>query len=410
MQNYRAKYGEAKVFIDLIDEEGKDRATIQQIYEFLNHPAFTKPIAIMPDCHKGNGAVIGFTMELSNQVIPNVIGVDIGCGMLSLNMGKDFMNGWTFEDFDNMIREKIPFGFNVNKKHFPNLNAETKKEMSYLANLFSYNYHKSFYSGGPKYKAPVITDKWLEQKCEQIGMDYDRFLSSLGTLGGGNHFIELGLDETGDHWLTFHSGSRQFGQKIAVYHQKIANKLHPTGKDKRGLSSLKDKEMFEYLIDMVVAQCYAEKNRRIMAAVVLNSMSGIKYIDENIVSVHSVHNFIDFEDFIIRKGAIRSYKNELMVIPFNMEDGLLICAGRSNKEWNYSPPHGSGRLGSRKWAKSELSIDDARNRMEEKGIFYSKLPLDETKLAYKPAEMIEAAIAPTAKIIHKVKPILNCKA
>jgi RNA-splicing ligase RtcB len=414
MQNYQAKYGQAKVFADLIDEEDKDKATIQQIYEFLNHPAFTKPIAIMPDCHKGNGAVIGFTMELSNQVIPNVIGVDIGCGMLSLCMGKNFMTGWSFENLDDLIREKIPFGFNVNQKHFPSLNDEIKKEMSLLVNLFSYNYHKSFlYSGGPTYKAPVITDKWIIDKCEQIGMDYGRFLSSLGTLGGGNHFIEVGIDETGNYWITFHSGSRQFGQKVAVYHQKNANRLHATGKDRRGLSSLKHEEMFNYLIDMVVAQKYAEQNREIMAAVVLTAMAGTKYWkspETEIFKVHSVHNFIDFEDFIIRKGAIRSYMTELMVIPFNMEDGLIICEGRSNPEWNFSAPHGAGRLGSRKWAKAELSIEDARNRMAEKGIYCSKLPLDETKLAYKPAEMIETAIAPTAKIIHRVKPLLNCKA
>lgn len=393
---YKGEFGTADVKIDLIDEPGQDRATIQQIYEFLNHEAFTNPVAIMPDCHKGNGAVIGFTMKMTDMVIPNVIGVDIGCGMLSLNIGD-----WKGDRsaLNDQIRSNVPFGTSVHTgaTHFDKTHL---KEMNLLVNLFSYNWHKDHNS--VIFKKPEVTHKWLEKKCEMIGMDYGRMLNSIGTLGGGNHFIELGVDENKNHWLTIHSGSRQFGLKIANYHQKIANSLHPTGKDRRGLAPLIDEYAFDYLVDMVIAQYYAELNRKMMWKMIMKEHPIIE-------TVHSVHNFIDFNDWIIRKGAIRSYENELMVIPFNMEDGLIICKGKSNSEWNYSAPHGAGRVASRRWAKDNLSLEDAKESMREKDIFSSKIPHDEIKDAYKPASIIEDNISDTAEIVHRVKPILNCK-
>jgi RNA-splicing ligase RtcB len=402
-QVYRAKYGQAKVFIQLIDEPDKDKATIQQIYEFLNDPGFTNPIAIMPDCHKGNGAVIGFTMEMGDSVVPNVIGVDIGCGMLSLNMGPDFLKNISRSNLDDIIRTKIPFGTSVNDKSFKNINDQVKKEMSYLVNLLSYNFHKRYCGAETHYKVPEITDRWLENKCDEIGMDYGRMLKSVGTLGGGNHFVEVGIDESRDYWITFHSGSRQFGQKIAVYHQRIARSKNADGHSS-GLEPLFGEDMFNYLVDMVVAQYYAEHNRNVMAAVVMTELG-----KDQKQRVHSVHNFIDFNDWIMRKGAIRSYKNELSVIPFNMEDGLLICEGKSNAEWNCSAPHGAGRMGSRKWAKAALSLDDAKQSMADRDIYTSRIPADEIKAAYKPASIIEDNIEPTAKIVLRVKPVLNCK-
>ena len=406
---YQAQYGKAKVWIRLIDEPDKDRATIQQIYEFLNDSTFTNPIAIMPDCHKGNGAVIGFTMEMTDKVIPNVIGVDIGCGMLSLNMGRDFLKNFSRPDLDDIIRTKIPFGTSVNQKAM-NLSGRLQKEMTDRIQMFAYYYtmrtQRLMPDARSRYHVPVISDTWLEDKCEEINMDYARFLKSVGTLGGGNHFVELGIDENGNYWITFHSGSRQFGQKVAVYHQRIAKAKNSDGHG-AGMAPLDGQDMFNYLVDMIVAQMYAEHNRNVMAAVIMLEL-GKRKEDQKAV-VHSVHNFIDFDDWIIRKGAIRSYVNERMVIPFNMEDGLLICEGKSNKEWNYSAPHGAGRLGSRKWAKSTLSLDDAKESMAKKDIYTSKVPHDEIKGAYKPASIIENSLEPTANILHKVKPVLNCK-
>ncbi len=404
MRDFIGKYTTAKCFIDLIDEEDKDRSTIQQIYEFLNHESFTNPVAIMPDCHKGNGSCIGFTMEMPETVIPNVIGVDIGCGMLSYDIGPDFMKNETRGDLDSQLRERIPFGTNVHKElHRSYGNAGyvpegLVKEINYRVIDMTKEFMNRF---GVNYQIPLIDDIWFEKKCKQVGMDYRRMLCSIGTLGGGNHFIELGKSEkTGHFWITFHTGSRQFGLKIANYHQKIARAHVSQGM----LSYLTDEYMYNYLVDMVVAQAYADENRRKMARI-FSQLTGCSVVH----SIQSVHNFIDFDDWIIRKGAIAAHAHQEMIIPFNMEDGLLICEGKGNPEWNYSAPHGAGRLGSRKWAKSVLSLDEAKDRMNEKDIYFSKLPLDETKYAYKPKEIIEDNIEPTATIIDRVIPILNMK-
>ena len=262
MLEYEGKYGTAKVMIDDIDQ-----ATVSQIYEFLNHEAFTNPIAIMPDCHKGNGAVIGFTMEM------------------------------------------------------------------------------------------------------------------------------------GDYWFTVHSGSRQFGMKICQYWQRKAGKGQ--------MAYLQGDDMFGYLTDMLFAQNYAELNRKSMAEKIL-SVCNISPPDVK-QTIETNHNFIDFDDFIIRKGAIKSYIGDYMIIPFNMEDGILICSGRSNPEWNYSAPHGAGRVGSRTWAKKNLNLEEAKHRMETQKIFCSSLPTDELKGAYKDPKIIETAIEPTAGIVDRIKPVLSMK-
>ena len=396
MREYIGKHTTAKCFIDLIDEEGKDRGTIQQIYEFINHEVFTNPVAIMPDTHKGNGAVIGFTMELTDKVIPNVIGVDIGCGMFTMDLGPDFLKTERRGEIDEKIRESIPFGTNVHKD-VEYISDGLIKEINYRLNLFSLNYKRRY---NTEYNVPTITQKWFEKKCEEIGMDYRRFLQSLGTLGGGNHFIEFGQSDNGNYMVTFHSGSRQFGLKIANYHQKKARDF----KDHGQLSYLIEKEMFDYLVDMVVAQTWADDNRRKMARI-FHSI----FKNDCLEVIHSIHNFIDFNDWIIRKGAIRSYVGEKMIIPFNMEDGILICEGKSNAEWNFSAPHGAGRLFSRKQAKAEINIDEANNRMVEKDIYFSKLPIDETRDAYKPASIIEDNIGPTATIVNRIRPVLTMK-
>jgi len=391
MLEYEGQYGKAKVMIDEIDQ-----ATVSQIYEFLNHEAFTNPIAIMPDTHAGNGAVIGFTMEMTDKIIPNVVGVDINCGMNSFNVGKNLLAELTRSNIDELIRTAIPFGTNAHKKPMY-LDPDFWKMVAQAHRAFIMKYNKRF---GTSYQQPTFNNKWLEQKCDDIGMDYGRAIQSLGTLGGGNHFIELGKSQlTGDYWFTVHSGSRQFGLKICNYWQKKAGK--------GSLAYLTGDDMFGYLSDMVVAQTYAQENRHLMVHAILDSCN-IGW--ENVKQViHTNHNFIDFSDFIIRKGAIRSYVGELMIIPFNMEDGILICSGRSNPEWNYSAPHGAGRVGSRKWAKQNLDLEGTKHRMEKKGIYFSTLPKDELKGAYKDPEIIEKAIEPTAMIVDRIKPIIAMK-
>lgn len=391
MLEYQGQYGKAKVMIDDIDQ-----ATISQIYEFLNHEAFTNPIAIMPDTHAGNGAVIGFTMPMNDKVIPNVVGVDINCGMLSLNVGRNVLSAMKKDEIDSNIREYIPFGTNVHRstEDLPEWFFRTASDVH---RIFVMQYNKKF---NTEYKLTSFNMKWFENKCEQIKLDTTRAIRSIGTLGGGNHFIELGRSTlTGDYWFTIHSGSRQFGLKICQYWQKKAGK--------GALAYLTGDDMFGYLSDMVFTQLYAELNRIAMAHHVLSAVGmNITNVEEQI---QTNHNFIDFSDFIIRKGAIRSYKNEKMIIPFNMEDGILICMGKSNPEWNFSAPHGAGRVGSRKWAKQNLNVDEARHRMEQNNIYCSALPKDELKGAYKDSKIIEAAIQPTAEIIDRLKPVIAMK-
>jgi RNA-splicing ligase RtcB len=356
----------------------------------------------MPDTHAGQGAVIGFTMRMTDKVIPNVIGVDIGCGMLAMNIGKNALADVSRVDLDYLIRREIPFGTSVRKDSI----KIDWKGANYSRNTMSYHLNKELNIG----KMPEeVNDKWFEKKCDQVGMDCGRAMKSLGTLGGGNHFIELGKSEnTGDYWFTIHSGSRQLGQKIAVYWQRVARKYcKDNGLEQHGgpLAYLEGEDMYDYLMDMVFAQYYANQNRTLMAREIIKLI-----LVDPTEWIETVHNYVDPSDMIIRKGAIASYSNrDKMIIPFSMEDGLLICKGKSNTEWNYSAPHGCGRLGSRRWAKETLSLDEARARMKEKGIYCSKLPLDESAGAYKDPKVVEEAIAETAEIVDRVKPVLAMK-
>ncbi len=259
-----------------------------------------------------------------------------------------------------------------------------------------------------------------------------------------NHFIELGKsNKTDDYWLTIHSGSRNFGKCIADYHQKKAVRIqntpsmskedyvnevkakyeskywaeeiakynikHTHKQSPKGMEYLQGEDMFDYLVDMIIAQTYADFNRKVMMDEILKVLSelGTEYPDfgEEIITIH---NFIDFDDWIIRKGAIRSYVGEKAVIPFNPKTGLIICEGKSSPEWNYSAPHGAGRLFSRSDAKRKISKEDAEKAME--GVYASVKPLDESPLAYKDAEIIEICIEPTVHILDRVISIMNLKA
>lgn len=393
MIEYKGQYTTAYVMIDQLDD-----ATVQQIYSFISHHAFTNPVYVMPDTHYGAGSVIGFTMEIPNVIIPNVVGVDLNCGMLSENYGKNVFSRISKEDLDIEIRRAIPFGTSVHKtckfnidKHSPfweraNFNLES------FITKFNIKFNTNYMHTG-------FSDKWLKKKCEDIGVVYGRCINSVGTLGGGNHFIEVGQStNSGDYWVTVHSGSRQFGLKIAVYWQRQAGKGQ--------LAHLEGEDMFNYLADVVFTQAYASESRDVMQQLVY------EIIEEEVTeSIECVHNFIDFNDFIIRKGAIRSYKNEKMIIPFNMEDGILICEGKSNPDWNFSAPHGAGRIGPRRKMKEDESIiiEDIKERMKKKGIYCSKIPKDEIKEAYKDPKLIEDAIEPTATIIDRLIPVLAMK-
>ncbi len=432
MINLKGKYSEADVMIDTVEDQ-----CVSQINTFLNHSAFTNKVVIMPDTHAGKGSVIGFTMKMTEKIIPNVIGVDIGCGMHSINIGKTLP--LSLEKLDNKIRQQIPFGANVHDNAMMHLKNEFPwKAASVKAEKFAMQYREIT---GSKIDIPYFSEDWFLNKCKTLGGNVRRFINSMGTLGGGNHFIETGISDSGEFWITVHSGSRNFGKRVCEYWQgKAAKRLKKIQKDdiqekikglrdnysgedienqidllresyglnnvnNSGLEWLEGDMASEYLMDMIFAQTYAETNRKIMIEII----SRILKVDPE-DAIETIHNFIDFDDFIIRKGAIRSYENERMIIPFNMRDGLLICEGKSNESWNYSAPHGAGRVMSRTKAKKELDVERFRKQME--GIYSTSVgnsTLDECPDTYKSSTMIEEAIKDTAKIITKVKPVHNMK-
>ena len=371
MFELRGKFNTAKVYNDHVEE-----SAIGQIIAFLNHEAFADGnIAIMPDVHFGKGAVIGFTAEVSDKVIPNVIGVDIGCGVTSYKLGPRNKVGADFQKLDDFIRSRIPSGMNVRDDIF-DLERFVKKDF--------------------------IDD--IIEVCASTDQDTNRVLRSIGSLGGGNHFIEVNIDKDDNLWLTLHSGSRNFGLKIAQFHQKVAvDKLGKMG----GLEYLEGDDAKAYLHDMKVAQEYASLSRKVMGWQICRKHYKVK--DPEVIE--SVHNYINFDDGIIRKGAISAHKDEVVIIPLNMRDGSIIAKGKGNIEWNNSAPHGAGRIMSRGDAKRSLSLDQFQKVM--KGVWSScihKKTLDEAPMAYKKAEDIIGYLDPTVEILDIIKPVYNFKA
>lgn len=360
----KGKYNTAEVFTDNIDE-----TTIGQVIELCNQSFVSgETIRIMPDCHAGAGCVIGTTMTLvGKKVVPNLVGVDIGCGMYVMGLGKTSID---FKMLDDLIHNEIPSGFSVrNKEH------DSVKEFR-------------------EYFSSVIAD---------VG-EMRRHLLSVGTLGGGNHFIEVNKDEEDNVYLVIHSGSRNFGKQIAEYWQKKAVETcqEETPKDLAYLSgSLYD----DYIHDMKIAQMFATLNRASMAQVIVSSLK----LDTS-GSFETIHNYIDFESGILRKGAVSAREGEKLIIPINMRDGSIIATGKGNSNWNNSAPHGAGRILSRGRAKREVNMEEYRESM--KGIYTTSVTestLDESPMAYKSAEEIMKNIVDSVTIENIISPLYNFK-
>lgn len=370
MITLKGKYNSANVMIDSIDD-----ATKQQIQTFLNHPAFANTyIAIQPDCHVGKGAVIGFTMKQNNYVIPNIIGVDIGCGML---MAKYNISNINLSDLDGFIKNNVPSGFNINS----NITASSN----------------------------LIADVY--KVCSEIGIDSKKALKAVGSLGGGNHFIEAGIDQNNNLVITIHSGSRNFGKCVAEFYQKKAKEqlsvyfLDGQYKDLEFLPKSSQDGM-NYLNSMKVAQRFASENRQEILRRI-SSHLGIQPVD----IIESVHNFIG-EDGIVRKGATSAHKNEQVIIPFNMADGIALCVGKGSDKYNFSAPHGAGRILSRTQANRELNVSDFQTQMKSAGVFTTTAnsdTLDEAPGAYKPMDLILENIKETVDVSELIKPIYNFK-
>ncbi|MGM0396191.1 MAG: RtcB family protein [Bacillota bacterium] len=361
----KGKNGTAEVFTENVEE-----GAVQQIERFLDQDYMKgKKVRIMPDVHQGIGCVIGLTAQMEDIVIPNIVGVDIGCGMLLVKLGKREL---PLERLDKFIRSNIPSG---TKTHRDN----------------------------------IFLDPEIEKlKCKKHLKNKERFQRSLGTLGGGNHFIEVGKDSKERLYLTIHSGSRNLGKQIADYYQKLAAK-ECKGAYPKDLCYLEGKEREDYLHDMKIAQNYAKINREGIAELILMEFyrAGLSKFEH----FHTVHNYIDFRDNITRKGAISAYNDQELLIPINMRDGSILAKGKGNPEWNFSAPHGAGRLVSRKVAKDEGSLRQFREAME--GIYSTSVhegTLDESPFAYKPMEEILERIDETVELVDRIVPIYNFKA
>lgn len=397
MKEVIGKYNTAKIFTDVVDEK-----SIAQVKLLCDQP-FTEgsKIRMMPDIHAGAGCTIGTTMTIKDKVVPNLVGVDIGCGMLCVELGKIDLD---LEKLDGVIREHIPSGFNIRETQ------HEYTEFCYLPELSCYE-----------------------------SIDSDRAYRSIGTLGGGNHFIEVDKDDEGNLYLVIHTGSRHLGVEVCNYYQNWAfdsekagniaariiliEELKEQGREQDISTELAKLNqtvtpkdlcwvggyLFEsYIHDMEIAQKYAMWNRYAIADVILDKM------DLEVVAsaeFQTIHNYIDTVNMILRKGAVSAQKGEKLLIPINMRDGSLICVGKGNPDWNYSAPHGAGRLFGRMAAKKNFSVEEFKQSME--GIYTTSVnedTLDECPMAYKSMDDIVNNIGDTVDILKVIKPIYNFKA
>lgn len=388
-----------KVYASYVDE-----ATRAQIERLSQHSVYRDmPIRIMPDCHAGKGCTIGTTIDLNNKkyVTPNLVGVDIGCGMLTVKLKSNLVN---LEKFDKVVHEAIPSGFDIQEK--PHEFVGRYKVRGLLENLACAN-----------------------------NVNIERAVLSIGTLGGGNHFIELAKGKDDSIYLVIHTGSRNLGIGVCKHYQSMV-KYENDGSEERNaiirklkaenrhseiqgfIKNMKVKEPSEldgisddlynyYLLDMQNTQQFASINRMAIAESILTDYFNLPLDKHDYFE--NAHNYIGYDN-ILRKGAIAAYKGDLCLIPLNMRDGSLICIGKGNKDWNYSAPHGAGRVMSRGEARRKVSLVDFKKSMA--GIYstcVNESTIDESPFAYKSVDDIMPIIRDTVDIIKHIKPIYNFK-
>ena len=392
-----------KIFTNNIEKEA-----VEQINLLLEQEPFKNcKVRIMPDVHAGKGCVIGFTADLGNKVIPNIVGVDIGCGMLCVELGNIELD---LELLDETINKVIPAGRNIREQKL------------------------------------VDFEKINDLYCLRELKETKKFNRAIGTLGGGNHFIEINIDDDGNKYLVIHTGSRNLGNQVATYYQNLAIELC-SGKEEmynrkeeiirtykeqgrkeeiqsalreleeeykknkpnlpNELCYLEGKYREMYLHDMRICQSYATINRAEIAREILKALG----IYNNQLYFETIHNYISFEDNIVRKGAISAKKGERVLIPINMRDGSIIAVGKGNEDWNNSAPHGAGRIMSRTKAKEMFKLDDFKESM--KNVYTTSVveeTIDEVPFVYKPMQEIMDNITETVEIEKIIRPIYNFKA
>lgn len=393
--NIQGKYTSAEIFTDNIEESALERVKAQ-----CDHPAFQGiKIVQMPDVHAGNACNVGTAYHIGSYVNPDHVGVDIGC-TISMHRLSVPVNPDDFPLLDHRIREVVPMGTEICAK-----NSLNEKELFRFLN----SRYQRARSAAPDLinEAPRVDARFITAFCRRIKLQEGIFYKSLGSLGGGNHFIEYGEDAEGTPWLTIHTGSRNLGVKVANHWHNIAN--NPKRADMIGF--LWGDALNGYLSDMIIAQAYARYNHEIIRDrifAILRKLCKAKCTD----SIVTTHNYIDVSDEhpMLRKGAIDASEGRIVSIPFNMRDGIAICEGKGNSDWLNTAPHGAGRAMSRSQAKKNIEVENFRQSMS--GIFSTSVgegTLDEAPDAYKPTEEIMALVEPTVKILSLVKPKLNIK-
>lgn len=398
MIEIKGKYNIAKVYTDILEEGAASQIEILCNQEFVRE----SKIRIMPDVHAGAGCTIGTTMTITDKVVPNLVGVDIGCGMETISISNKRLE---LQKLDKLIYENIPSGFKVRKKPH-------------------------------RYNEQIDLTKLRCLKEVQL----DRAEKSIGTLGGGNHFIEVNKDDEDNLYIVVHSGSRHLGLEVAKYYQEAGYKqLNRNGKAdiealvarykaegrdqeiQKALKELKNQVLTDipfplayvtsslfddYIHDMKIVQQFAALNRKAMLAEIVKGMK-LDVVEQ----FTTIHNYIDTDTMVLRKGAVSAKKGERLLIPINMRDGSLICVGKGNEDWNCSAPHGAGRLMSRTKAKQSFTVSEFKKQMKD--VFttsVNKETLDECPMAYKNMDDIVNNIGPTADIVKVIKPIYNFKA
>lgn len=433
------RYTKAKIFAETIED-----GVYSQVYDIINCKAFEgQTVVCMPDVHVGASGPCGLVATIGKYVCPEHIGVDIGCSVSMMILNKK-VPADKYAEFERRIKNKIPFGFNLNGHTV----IDEKEFFKFLTTGF--NKYRNFWPEMLMDLPTQVTEKWVSEQLKRLGMEEGVFYKSLGSVGGGNHFIEYDEQEDGDlAGVTLHFGSRNFGVKVCKYWMGKTNvaltkdevkeytakfkenyiKTHTDSRGKRDMSGFKEAlnkyletmseghikgylngEMMKgYLMDMCFAQLYAQFNHMTVQKTIKELL--IKYGIKEVRTIMSTHNFIDLHDHTLRKSAIRSYKGEEMLVPFNMRDGVAICEGLSNPEWLNACAHGAGRKMSRSKAKQNVSMEEFKESM--KNVYSTTVcqgTIDESPMAYKDTTEIKDLITETCEIKFMMIPKINIKA
>jgi len=476
------EYTTARILVD--DEDLVGESCLEQVRTLTNHPAFTEPIRVMPDAHWGAGAPVGFSMPLGDRIVPNVVGVDVGCGMSATNLGAALP--LADAERERRVRDAVPMGFDVHDyDDAPHLVEEFPFDRANdVFEQFAGQYYEAF--GEPidpiEFEFDGYGADYFDELCERVLADQRQgqgyVINGSGTLGGGNHFVEFArARDSGDYWLVVHSGSRYLGKSVAEYWQskatdrrsvdrireripdeyaefltfdpetvsdrdlyewvtggkgesyirKDAIRRELEGKDierafvelgdvgpqgdggddrNTGLDWLDGREAHGYFVDMLFAQQYARWNRELMSEAICEAL-GVDPVDR----IESIHNYVDFRDLTIRKGATPAREGQRLVVPLNMAEGSILARGKGNPAYHQTAPHGAGRTMGRRDAHERLSVEEFEAAMA--GVYsesVGKGTIDEAPMAYKPADAIAEALEPTAAVIDRLDPVHNLKA